>query len=92
MSEIVNHSDGSLTFAGPAAVNLYRAVALKTGLAMYMRCGIKPNRAWTPKVMLATAGQITGKTYKARAYAEAVADLEAWIVEARKAVPVRHAD
>lgn len=67
-------------FTGPAGVATYRAIAIKHGLKMYLACGIKPNRMWTPTNMLRTAGQITGKVYKRGQYALAIADLEAWIV------------
>jgi hypothetical protein len=69
----------AITFRGPGGVATYRAIALKHGLKLYADCGIQPNRAWTPMAMLATAGQITGKTYKRGQYAQAIADLTAWI-------------
>jgi hypothetical protein len=69
----------AIVFSGPAGVNTYRAIVVKHGLKLYAKTGMKPNRAYTPTAMLATAGQITGKTYKRGAYQEAIADLEAWI-------------
>ncbi len=67
-------------FSGPAGVATYRAITIKHGLKLYMNCGIKPNRMWTPTAMLRVAGEITGKTYKRGQYALAIADLESWIV------------
>jgi hypothetical protein len=88
-TEIVN-TPGGTVFAGRPAVDLFRAIALRSGIAMYSRTGMKPNSAWTPTAMLRTAGQITGKTYKRGQYQQAFDDLEAWIVEAKRAIPVRH--
>lgn len=87
-SEIV-HGPGGTTFAGADAVAIYRAVALRSGIAMYARTGMKPNRMWTPTAMLKAAGEITGKSYKRGQYQQAFDDLEAWIVKARAVVPVR---
>ena len=67
------------TFTGTAGVNTYRAIALKSGISLYAKTGMKPNRAWTPSNMLRAAGEITGKAYKRGQYAEAVADLKDWI-------------
>lgn len=69
----------SIVFSGPDGVATYQAIVLKHGLALYAKTRMRPNRAWTPTAMLATAGKITGKTYKRGAYAQAVADLEQWI-------------
>jgi hypothetical protein len=60
--------------------HLFQAIVLKSGLGLLAQ-GIKPNRAWTLKATLATAGRITGKTYPvSKASCEkARADLQAWI-------------
>ena len=67
------------TFSGPQGVQTFRAIALKHGLALYARTGMKPNRAWTPSAMLATAEDITGKRYKRGQYQAAIDDLARWI-------------
>ena len=69
----------TMVFEGPNGVATYRAIAIKSGLKLYADTGMKPNRAWTPTAMLATAGNITGKTYKRGQFREAIADLEDWI-------------
>jgi hypothetical protein len=69
----------SIVFEGKAGVDTYRAIALKHGLKLYLNTGMKPNRAWTPTNMLKAAGAITGHTYRRSQYAQAIADLEAWI-------------
>jgi hypothetical protein len=74
----------STSFAGPAAVSIYVAVTLKSGLRLYDATGIKPNRMWTGKAMMAKASEITGKKFKARDYQGAVAALEEWIADAPK--------
>jgi len=68
-----------ITFHGPAGVATYQAIALKHGLALYARTGMRPNRAWTPTAMLRTAGRITGQAFKRGQYQQAIDALEAWI-------------
>lgn len=58
---------------------IYQAIALKTGLELYSKYRMKPNKAWTPKAMLATAERITGKTYKRGQFVRAIEDLSDWI-------------
>jgi hypothetical protein len=60
-------------------VNLFVAVSLKHGLSLYAKTGMKPNRMWTPKAMMAKASEITGKKFKARDYQGAIAALQAHI-------------
>ena len=57
----------------------YQALALKHALRLYDRTGMKPNAAYTPKAMLATAAKITGQSFKARDFKGAIAALEAWL-------------
>jgi len=47
----------------------YQALTLRVGLSL-MAKGIKPNREWTWKSALLTAGKITGETYKNKKDAE----------------------
>lgn len=89
-SEIVS-GPGGTAFVGPAAVSLVQAVAIKCGLQMYVSCGMKPNAAYAPKNMMRVAAHITGKTYKARAYTQAIEDLTAWIEQRKAEIPVRSA-
>lgn len=70
-----------MAFTGQAGVNTFVAVTLKSAIKLYARTGMKANRAYTPKNMLAKASEITGKTFKARDYDGAVAALEAWLAE-----------
>lgn len=86
-SKIV-YGAGGTAFVGPDAVALFRAAALWSGLRLYARSRIKPNRAWTPTAMLKAAGQITGKTYKRGQYETAAADLKIWMDTMKAALPV----
>ena len=68
-------------FTGEAGVNTFVAVTLRSGLKLYAKTGIKPNRAWTPTSMMREAGRITGRKFKARDYDGAVAALTEWLEE-----------
>jgi hypothetical protein len=70
-----------MTFDGKEEVGFYQAVVLKSGLKLYAKTGIRPNRAWTPTAMMKLARSITGKPLKARDYEGAVAALQVWIDE-----------
>ncbi len=59
-------------------VSVYRAMVVASALRLYAKTGMKANRAYTPKAMLATASQITGKTFRARDYVGAADALKAW--------------
>lgn len=87
-SSVTISASGAAMFTGPDGVGLFRAIALRSGLKMYAKCGMKPNRAWTPTVMLKMATSITGKTYKRGHYEQAVADLHVWIETMKSAIPI----
>lgn len=65
------------SFSGRGAVNVYVMAALASGLRLYLKTGMKPNRAWTPKAMMAAAAHHTGQTFKPRDYAGAADALSA---------------
>lgn len=69
----------TMTFVGDRGVATYRAIALKSGLKLYAKTGMKPNRMWTPTAMLRAAGDVTGRVYKRGQYLQAIADLDAWL-------------
>lgn len=54
----------------------YQLVALKAGLKLYAKTGMKPNTAWTPTAMMRTAERLTGKTFKRRDYQAAISALQ----------------
>jgi hypothetical protein len=86
-SKIIS-SPGGTTFAGPDGVALYRATALASGLRLYAKTKMKPNRAWSPSAMLAAATGITGKKYKRGEYAKAADDLKIWADTMAAALPI----
>lgn len=61
--------------------NMYQAIALKHGLRLWIRHGIKANTRWTVTNMLRTVGKFTGKSYKRskQGQEEALADIIAFI-------------
>lgn len=89
-SQITISPNGGATFAGKEAVALFRAIALKSGMRLYLKTKIKPNRMWTPKVMLGMATSITNKSYKRgpKGFIAAIADVEAWIEATKQTIPV----
>ena len=89
-SEVVVHKGGGTTFAGPDAVNLFRAITLKSALSMYAACGMIPTRGVTATVMLKIAKEYTGKTYKRGEHAKAALDVSVWIETMKAAMPVSH--
>lgn len=77
-NEISGTPGGGMVFAGPRGVGVYRATAIASGLTMYAKCGMLPNRAYTPRAMMRAAAEITGQQFKARDYVGAAAALRAW--------------
>lgn len=65
----------AVSFNGPAAVNVFAMKVLASGLRLYAKTGMKPNRMYTPKAMLETATKYTGKAYKRGQYEQAAQDL-----------------
>lgn len=76
----------SIVFTGPEQTNLFAAIALKHAIRLYVRTGMKANRAYTPAAMLQTAGRHTGKTYKRGQLQQAHDDLEVAIVSMQAAL------
>lgn len=70
------------TFTGDE-VSVFAMITLKSALKLYAKTGMKANRAYTPTAMMRTASRMTGKTFKARDYAGAIAALEEAIKERR---------
>lgn len=87
-SHVTLSPNGGAMFAGSDGVRLYTAIALKTALNSYARCGLRMNRTWTPTAMLAKAGEICGKKYKRGEYQAAAADLDKWILAMQSALPI----
>jgi hypothetical protein len=67
-NSITHFGNGGVSFSGPKAVNVYVCAALALALEMYAKHGIKVNRAYTPKNMIAAAERETGLKFKPRDY------------------------
>lgn len=76
---------GGVSVSGRDSVNLFAAMAVKSALSLYIKTGMKANRAYTPTNMRAFVTRHTGKTYKARELQQAHDDLVQWIEDAKKA-------
>lgn len=88
-SYLTYHKDGQASsFVGPDAVALFRAATIASGLRLYAKTGMRPNRMWTPTAMLAAATGITGKKYRRGEYAKAAEDVSKWVAEMKAALPV----
>ena len=49
-------------------ISRFIAITLKSGLRLYDKTGMKPNRSWTPSAMLKKATEFTGVEYKRGQY------------------------
>jgi hypothetical protein len=87
----ISHGKGGTMFAGPDAVMLFQATALRSGLGL-LKVGIKPSRGWTITRALQMATSYSGKTYKRTEIDRAMADLKLWIDAMRCALPVERTD
>jgi hypothetical protein len=69
MAHIEYDKDGNArSFVGEEAVNVFAMAALSSGLRLYAKARILPNRGWTPKAMMQAAERYTGMKFKARDY------------------------
>lgn len=59
----------------------FQALVIAKALELYAQTGIKVNRAYTPKNMLAMANKLTGKPFKPRQYLEAATALREYAVD-----------
>lgn len=79
---------GGITFAGKDAVQAYRAIVLRSALAMLDK-GIIPTRGMTKRKALTMAAAITGRFhYRNTQIEEARADLQVWIDAMKLELPV----
>ena len=84
----INEKGEATTYAGPDAVNLHRAITLKTAIKLYDKSGIIPTRGMTITKMLALVKQYTSKKYKTTQKKQAIQDLEKWIETMKAAMPI----
>ena len=83
--DYLERTDGGRHFVG-SDVNIFRAIAIASALRFYSKTGMRVNRAYTPKAMIAAASQMCGRTFKARDYIGAAEALEA-LADAAKEAP-----
>ena len=74
MRDKIGYNEQATSFTGKG-VNVFAMAVVASGLKLYARTGIRPNRAYTPKAMMQAASRRTGKKYKARDYIGAANDL-----------------
>lgn len=79
---------GGTVFVGPDATAFFRAATIASGLRLYAKTGMRPNRLWTPSAMLKAATGITGKPYKRGQYEKAAADVTLWADTMKAALPI----
>lgn len=86
----VETSPAATTFVGSDATKLFAAATVRSAINLYLKTGMKANRAYTPANMLKFATNTTGKTYKRGkpGLTAAAADLEQWIAAMKSALPV----
>lgn len=84
----IEHGAGGTSFVGPDAVSLFRATVLRSAIDLYVKTGMKANRAYTPTNMLSAAASITGKVYKRGQLKQASDDLKTWADTMQAALPI----
>lgn len=86
MSDWKERTDNGTSFVG-SDVDIFRAHVIASGLRMYGKYKMIPNRAYTPKAMLAAAAAITGAPFTGKdKYLRAADALDA-LANAQKALP-----
>lgn len=86
----VDNNGNAHGFIGKDAVSVFAATAVIGGMRLYLKTGMKANRAYTPTNMRAFATRTTGKAYprSSAGLEAAMADLIKWRDEMRDSLPV----
>jgi hypothetical protein len=82
----VSISNSGMCFSGPDAVNLVRAISVKSALRLAM--GGLSIRGISKTGLLKIASEYTGKKYKRGEYQKAREDLTTWIETMKLALPI----
>ncbi len=85
---IEHHKSGAVSFVGKEAVNVYACLAIAGGLRFYAKTGMRINRDYTPKNMLAFVERTTGRKFKRSQLVEAADFLTAFAQNARRGMDV----
>lgn len=79
------------TFVGRGAVDIFAAAVVASGLRLYAKTGMRPNRAYTPTNMMKFArhwlGPERSQGLKARDYLEAAERLSQLVQELKAKMP-----
>ena len=68
----------------PADIRRFQATVILRAVRLYIKTGLRANRAYTPKNMAATASQLTGKTLSSRKLPEVQKALEDYLGTEKK--------
>ena len=87
MSDYLKRTSNGTVFTG-SDVNIFRCHVIASALKLYAKTGMRVNRAYTPKAMLAAATQETGLVFKGKdKYWQAAHALDA-VANAAKGEPL----
>lgn len=82
MDRIEYDSNGNArSFVGEGAVAMFAMAVIASGLRLYAKTGMRPNRAYTPTAMMRATEHHTGFTFKKRDYIGAADALSAKVQE-----------
>lgn len=89
IESVITTGRGGTMFAGPDAVELFRAATLQSAIKL-LKVGIMPTRGMTSAKAFKLVTPYTGQTYKRGEHDRAMADLKVWIETMKSAIPVEH--
>ena len=82
--------NGGVAMVGPDAVEMFRAIQLKSALKFYLKTGMLPTHGVTGPKMLLLATSITKQPYDGNGkYDRALGDLHNWIETMKCGMPIR---
>ena len=84
----IKASATGVSFVGPDAVHMYRALTLMNAIALHKKSGLIPNRGMGIMRMFERAKEFTGKTYKRGEHDRVIDDLHVWIQVMRSSLPI----
>lgn len=88
-SELIVRNGKVVSYVGPDATNLFRAITLRSALAMYAELKLLPARNIRAKDLLRMASAYSGKKYARGGHAQAAKDVQVWVETMRAALPIR---
>lgn len=69
----IKKENGTMVFAGPDAVEVYRATVHARAIKLYLKSGMKPTRGWSLRQSLTYINELLGTSFK-RGQAEEAAE------------------